>query len=336
MVYTEKMRPRIAEDRKLESNLDQTFCKIISYKEGRRVLFDSRNQERMEDPEFDGWRTTGQFLLDGHSCEILSIKGGNCHLHDCLNYIENDDLLIGIAQLPVTAANLEEQSERMYRAVIEITGSRYLYRVWNYIPRINEEEPGMIENYKLFCCGRAKALAKFYRDGNSMHFPAASATGCEGSHLTVVFLAGLLKPAHWENPEQLPAYEYPKKYGPRSPSFARASRFTDAEGGEWISVAGTAAIKGSETLFPGDFGRQLPIALENIDLVLRQVGMDLSAKKSRRRHFKFFLRNSKNLSALQSVLRDTLGPVDTYAIVKSDICRADLEVEIELTIYPDG
>ena len=328
------MRAKIAEISKSAPKISQTFWRIFSGAEGSCIRFKTCNEGPIKVSAFDAWQSTGQPLLAGQSWDMLSITGAKCQRYDCLQCIDNGDFLIGIAQLPVTAANLEEQSRRIYRAIFKTTSSRFLYRIWNFVPRINREEQGMIENYKLFCSGRAQAFSDYYDHAESSHFPSASATGCDSDDLTVVFLAGAVGATHWENPEQIPAYKYPEKYGPRSPAFARGSRFIDTKGGEWILVAGTAAIKGSETLYPGDFSRQLPVVIENMEIVLKQVGVNLAAEKNRRSHFKFFLRHAKNLNALQTVIRGILGPMDTYSIVRADICRADLEVEVELTIYP--
>jgi enamine deaminase RidA (YjgF/YER057c/UK114 family) len=279
---------------------------------------------------------TGQPLLDGNAEDILSIRGANIQQNGCLKYFENGNFLIGMAQLPADPASLESQSHRIYRALLATTGSWYLYRIWNFVPSINHEQPRILENYKLFCCGRSRAFSEAFGDGDTTHFPSASATGCQGGQLTVVFLAGEAPATHWENPEQVPAYEYPQQYGPRSPAFSRASRFTDTEGGEWILVAGTASIKGSETIHPGDFGRQLPVVFNNLDLVLRGAGMQLEGHSRRRRHFKVFLRHADKLPLLQRSMREVMGPADTCAVVEADICRADLEVEIELTVYPES
>jgi enamine deaminase RidA (YjgF/YER057c/UK114 family) len=280
---------------------------------------------------------TGQPLLDGHKEDALSLHQASYHQLDCLEYLENEAFMIGMAQLPADPTNLGEQSHRIYRSIIETTGTRSLYRIWNFVPGINHETPGLLENYKLFCRGRAQAFAERFGDKDTTHFPSASATGCVNGRLTVIFLAGTAPATHWENPDQVPAYKYPQKYGPRSPAFARASRFTDLEGGEWILVAGTAAIKGSETLYPGDFERQLPVTLDNLDIVLRGAGIQLNGQSgARRRHLKVFLRHRSNLPLLKAAMKDILGPADTCSVVEAGICRADLEVEIEMTVHPAG
>jgi hypothetical protein len=70
-------------------------------------------------------------------------------------------------------------------------------------------------------------------------------------------------------------------------------------------------------------------------MVLGQIGMRLDGRGSkRRRHFKVFLRHRENLGFLMSAMQDILGPTDTWSAVEADICRANLEVEIELSVFP--
>ncbi len=96
-----------------------------------------------------------------------------------------------------------------------------------------------------------------------------------------------------------------------------------------------AAIKGSETQHPGEFEKQLEVTFENIGIMLSQVGMDLHVPQpDRRRHFKVFLRHPEYLDRMNRELETYLQGRDTFSIVEADICRADLEVEIELIIFP--
>jgi enamine deaminase RidA (YjgF/YER057c/UK114 family) len=151
----------------------------------------------------------------------------------------------------------------------------------------------------------------------------------------VIFLATRFAVENWENPEQTPAYCYPAQYGPRAPAFARASRFTDNNGVEWIFISGTAAIKGHETLHCGNFGGQLQVTLENVDIVLKKCGMRLEdCVSGRRRHFKAFLRHRSDLPELLNRMKTVMTPRDSLTVVEGDICREDLVVEIELTVFP--
>lgn len=328
------MKPEGSESSSTLLEASQSFWGILGACEGALFTFHSADEWQVAGSCFDVRQSVGQPLLAGNSCDMLLITRADFRRHECLECIENSDYIIGMARLAVTSANLEAESLRAYRAIIEATGTRHLYRIWNFVPKINHNAPGAMEHYKLFCSGRARAFGAYCGKAEQAHFPSASATGCRGDYLTIVFLAGVNTTKHWENPEQVPAYQYPEQYGPNSPSFARGSRFIDAKNGEWIFIAGTAAIKGSESLHPGDFNRQLAITFDNLDLVLGQVGLSLATKENRRRHFKVFLRNRKNLLSLHAELNSVLGPADSFSIVEADICRAELEVEIELTVFP--
>ena len=65
-----------------------------------------------------------------------------------------------------------------------------------------------------------------------------------GSTASVVFAATEATPRHFENPLQVPAYEYPGEYGPRSPSFARAT--VVAQPGPCLFVSGTRDACGTQ------------------------------------------------------------------------------------------
>src|SRR5215207_7623292 len=108
--------------------------------------------------------------------------------------------------------------------------------------------------------------------------PAASAVGCSGTRLEVIFVAGETAPTHFENPEQIPAYHYPVEHGPRAPSFARATVVRNGPR-TWTFISGTSAIKGHETIAPGALERQLECTLDNLRLIATQCGLgdDLAA-----------------------------------------------------------
>ena len=331
--HKDQMRPEISE-RKPAGGPKREGRWIIATTPDSGCLrfFTGREPASARDPVFID---TGQPLLDGLAREGFVLGDTVCWRNGPVEWIENQLFILGRAQVPVTPATMEEESYRLYRQILEVVGQRSLYRIWNYVPNINHEEPGLLENYKLFCVGRSRAFAENYGATDTSHFPSASATGCSSDNLTVVFLAGFAEATHWENPEQVPAYKYPQQYGPRSPAFARASRFTGRDGNEWVFIAGTAAIKGSETQSPGQFEEQLEVTFENIGIMLSQAGMDLqNPQPDRRRHFKVFLRHPQNLDRMRRELQRHLQGRDSYSIVEADICRADLEVEIELIIFP--
>lgn len=281
---------------------------------------------------------SGQKLLHGAGYEFI-VPGGRGAFRQSgeLSVWESADLVTGFVRTPVASNHLEEAAHRLYREILSLAERYQFCRFWNYVPDINHVAEGRIENYKLFCSGRAGAFAEVLGADSAPHFPSASATGSGDGHLTVIFLGSRNPVRNWENPEQTPAYRYPKAYGPRPPSFARASQFEDHDGREWVFISGTAAIKGHETQCVGDFEGQLAVTLDNLDLTLRQAGLRLDPlSPERSRCFKVFLRDAGHLEGLLARMSPILGKSDTLTVVEADICRRQLEVEIEMAVVPEN
>src|SRR5204862_4731485 len=117
------------------------------------------------------------------------------------------------------------------------------------------------EHYKRFSTGRHDALiaAGFAKSD----FPAACAVGMRGGNLAIHFLASRERGRNVENPRQVSAYDYPRQYGVRSPSFARATVAADGS----VFISGTASVVGHETLRIGDVGAQCEETIANLSRV---------------------------------------------------------------------
>lgn len=241
--------------------------------------------------------------------------------------------LLGHAQETFVAPELAARTESLYRRVLAASRGKSLYRVWNYVPEINAETSGL-EHYRAFCQGRSLAFEGTLGRDFSSSLPAASAVGCPGNTIELVFAAGDAAPSHFENPEQVPAYQYPLEHGPRSPSFARATVVRDGAR-TWTFISGTSAIKGHETIAPGVLDAQLDCTLDNLRLIAKKSGLgeDLGATRAAQRHFKVYLRHSAAFATARAQLeRSLLRPKDVVTYLQADICRAALQVEIEATI----
>jgi enamine deaminase RidA (YjgF/YER057c/UK114 family) len=278
-----------------------------------------------------------QTWLHGVRAEQFSIGGARPGRHGLVHFLAAPGVLAGYGRVPACPATLEQQSFALYNDIFAAVGPHALYRVWNFVPGINQVAPPLLENYRLFCSGRARAFAARPTAAGPARLPAASATGSRDGFLTVLFLAGAGMVEDWENPEQVPAYQYPPEHGPRAPSFSRATRARTGAG-DWVFVSGTAAIKGSKTQHPDDFPAQLAVTLDNLDLVLRHAGQSLARPAAgHRRHFRIYLRDRANLPALLARLQaGVLAPDDTWLVVEADICRKALQVEMEVMLYPRG
>ncbi len=179
------------------------------------------------------------------------------------------DLLVGV-RVERVAGNIGARTEAIYREMLALAGGhgREIARIWNYVPEINAEAEEGLETYRVFCRGRAPG---FERAGWSGPMPSASAVGGASGVLAVMFAAARAELIARENPEQVPAYEYPADYGPKSPSFSCAMQVT-ADGRRWTFVSGTAAIKGHEKQAAGDLAGQIACTVDNLRLVSRECG----------------------------------------------------------------
>lgn len=199
-------------------------------------------------------------------------------------------------------------------------GFSEILRVWNYIPNINQFTGG-IENYQHFCAGRKNAYSILKL--KSACFPAASAVGSRNSDIQFQFLFGKTKPIPITNRLQIEAYDYPSKYGPTPPSFARAAVADSA-----FFLSGTASIRGHQTMYCGDVTAQLSCTLENIEEVLNETQKKIKKTISKKQmSWRVYLRDPAIKAQIETKLEEKLGP--SIEFVSADICRADLLLEIE-------
>ncbi len=250
-----------------------------------------------------------------------------------------DDLLFGVvseeewASAPDSAAPLHQAADRGYRRIfglMDALGYSHLARAWNYFADINREDQGL-ERYRQFNAGRQDA---FLAAGRSLSadVPAACALGVGGQPLTIAFLAARGAVVSIENPRQVSAYCYPPEYGPRSPTFARAS-LARVGGQPVLFVSGTASIVGHETTHPGDPVAQTGESLANLQAVLDAANRVLGgpAFTLTQTCLKVYLRHPAHLGAVRRVLVQALGEPLSAVFLQAEICRADLLVEIETT-----
>jgi len=237
----------------------------------------------------------------------------------------SDDYLFIAVDLDCTVNDdLEAVSEQAYKKLLSIiVDSNYknLIRFWNIIPRINAGI-GDGENYKRFCNGRLNAFNEF--SINSAQFPAASAVGHHDDGITVYAIAGKIKPSHIGNPRQIEAFNYPRQYGPTSPSFARATNLELTNENRLFFISGTASILGHDSVHVGDLIGQLHTTNDNILYLLKEVGL----KRNNIQSLRVYLRHLEHYQETMNTLKNWC-PHAQIIITHADICRSDLLVEIE-------
>jgi len=281
----------------------------------------------------DGAFALSMAVLGGVAEETLFCGAKPVGRREGFQLFEQEDFLIGAVIEPVEP-DLAGQTRRLYARLLAAAQGRHLVRIWNYVPKINAHSADGMENYRLFCAGRSLAFEETLGEACEHHMPAASAVGGPDDKLAVIFAATTRPPRHIENPEQVPAYEYPAEHGPRSPSFSRATRVEGAER-PWIFISGTAAIKGHATIAPDDLAAQIDCTLDNLRLISRacDLGEQLGAGGGWGRHFKVYLRHAADYEAASAALSGKLFfPGDRVTWLRSDICRAALMIEIEATL----
>jgi len=240
---------------------------------------------------------------------------------------------VGRATVPVKDG-VEPATRRLYEMLFSAAAGLNLCRVWHYVPQINQPGEGGLENYRAFCHGRSLAFETEYGAGFKRRLPSASAVGTEDEQLTIVFAACAAEPRHFENPRQVPAYDYPKKHGPRPPSFSRATIVPDGTQAD-VFISGTAAIEGHETMAPGDTAGQIVRTVHNLGAISQACGLnsDLGVTRGGERHFKIYIRNKMDFAAVKQALEHTfLTAADKVSYLRADICRAELNLEIEATV----
>lgn len=239
----------------------------------------------------------------------------------------NGVVLFGTAS--ARGADTEEMTERLYLEIQRASrtaGYPHLLRVWNYIGGINEPERGL-ERYRRFCVGRHAALTRL---GYARElFPAASAVGMRGAGVVVHFLASRAPGVQVENPRQVAAYDYPVEYGPRSPSFSRAT-VAQWEGETLILLAGTSSVVGHETRHAGSVEAQLDETLRNVEEIAATAAARVgrSATLDDMAVVKTYLRSPSDYELVRSRLSARL-PRARHLVLEADICRRELLIEIE-------
>jgi chorismate lyase / 3-hydroxybenzoate synthase len=273
-------------------------------------------------------------VLAGQGIEELFSGAARAGRSGPVALFERDGWRIGVVSSPCESG-LEEATRRIYDAALQAARGWNLARIWNYVPSINDLGPGGLENYMTFCRARSLAFEQAFGAGFKGLLPSASAVGTPSGVLTVVFAASAERPIHFENPLQVPAYEYPCEYGPRAPSFARGT-VVPGRGGAAAFISGTAAIRGHATVAPDSTPDQLEYSIENLSGISAACGLGpwLDEDGRSARHFKVYLRNPDDLPQVSAVLRKRLDSRrDSVSYLQADLCRSALKVEIEASLF---
>lgn len=278
--------------------------------------------------------------------EIFTAKNVRYSAYDNVEIAKSDDMTmirIVVAEDHNTgAASLYNAGHTAYTQLFAIIAKRELgtiARIWNYVPKILEDaDPGIAqqdrERYRQFNAGRRDAWEKFgpkQKDG-SMHLPAATGIGSHNGPLILECLVTTNPVVYIENPRQIPAYNYPPKYGTRPPVFARGSLVT-SPGQVELYISGTASIVGSETKHKGNVVAQVKETFKNISTLIGEENMETYKKTGFELHdiagLRVYIKDRKDYLTIRAEVEKIIGADVDVVYVNDDICRPDLLLEIE-------
>ncbi|MGI9326420.1 MAG: hypothetical protein ACR2PZ_14455 [Pseudomonadales bacterium] len=227
-------------------------------------------------------------------------------------------------EVPDAVHSMRTSTEAAYRELLAlINGSDYpqLLRFWNYIPEINQGS-GDAEVYRQFCWGRAEAL-----EVEDRALPAATGIGSADGVLRISALtaSAAVTVRHLENPRQLSAYRYPRQYGPRSPSFARATEVS-LNDMAILLLSGTSSIVHHQTRHPHNLCAQTAETRRNI---AELVATAAHADRLKPKHMRYYLRKPEELCSAQNAYQSAFPDYPSASFVQGDICRVELMMEID-------
>jgi len=249
-----------------------------------------------------------------------------------VNYKHSDTFIFGNLLLDESAyQNLAIAIKSAYQRIhdaLESTGFPSLLRMWNIFPDINIKDQ-KLERYRSFCIGRHQALSSWHFLEEQL--PAASAIGSRDGKLLIYFLAARQSGIQIENPRQISAFHYPTHYGPKSPSFSRATLKNWGKN-QHLYISGTASIVGHETRHASDYAAQLEETLTNINTIIDQANnmyalpcVDFSELDA----IRVYIRDPQHADHILDTLQTRSKNKCKIQALQGDICRSDLLLEIE-------
>jgi chorismate lyase/3-hydroxybenzoate synthase len=255
------------------------------------------------------------------------------HQAEGIHCAMNDEVLFGALQVEeIPGTLLDTVTYTAYQRLLvqaRILGYPHLLRVWNYFPHINRESEGL-ERYQRFCAGRHQALVEGLSDFPRT-LPAGTAVGTMSGPLKIHFLSARQPGTHVENPRQVRAYEYPRVYGPRSPSFARATLRLSISGSHLL-IAGTASVVGHVSEHIGEPHKQTLEIIHNLNALITQTEQLHGITRGQwygEALFKIYIRYPEHFATIRDILKEQLPSHTQILYLQGEMCRSELLLEVE-------
>lgn len=252
------------------------------------------------------------------------------HISDRSGWSTDGDNLFAAYLIP-DEPELALSSQHAYDFLINLSqklGYTNIYRIWNYIGYINAPNTHGLERYRDFCIGRANAFEDLNYAPSAL--PAATGIGFQDGGVCIFLIARKTPHAvNIENSLQVPAYQYPQIYGPKSPSFARAT-VLDTQAGKYLYISGTASIRQHSSL-TDNLDQQIAITIENIMNLIKSAQIKFNfAHKYLCDSLKIYVRSEQDAPFIASAFQAAFNiKAESAPVLISDICRSELSLEVE-------
>jgi enamine deaminase RidA (YjgF/YER057c/UK114 family) len=213
-------------------------------------------------------------------------------------------------------------------------GAVHAVRFWAFVPEIHARLEPDLDRYMVFNAARFAAYSAWY--GGREAFPStlatASAVGTSGADLVLHCLASDTPGQPVENPRQVPAYRYSRRFGPLPPCFARATVVRPRGSAPLLMVGGTASIRGEETMHVGDLAAQIDETLANLASVVSAATGGRSegrAALAHYRHLRVYHPRDPHRREVEARLKSAFPDLGRLEVLSAELCRAELLVEVE-------
>jgi enamine deaminase RidA (YjgF/YER057c/UK114 family) len=235
------------------------------------------------------------------------------------------------------AASLEPDAfERATREAYNVIATRlrdcparHPVRFWNYLPDIHRPCGDNMDRYMCFNAGRFAACSDWLGgpDAFDRLLATGSGVGHDGSDLVIHALAASVPGTAVENPRQIPAYRYSRRFGPRPPCFARATIVREPSRTPLLLVGGTASIRGEESIHVGDLSGQTRETFENLASLVQSAGSD--AGLAAFHDLRVYHSGESERDTIARIIENAFPSLNHLEYIRADLCRPELAVEIE-------
>ncbi|HEX8523794.1 MAG TPA: hypothetical protein VF669_16175 [Tepidisphaeraceae bacterium] len=252
--------------------------------------------------------------------------------------------------------SFERATSEAYAKVWESVRGMHPVRFWNHIPAIHAVMDAERDRYMVFNAGRFHAFENWYgsADAFSRYVATASGVGHSGSDLVIHCLATREPGVAVENPRQIAAYKYSRRYGPLPPCFARATKVKHAEE-ELLLVGGTASICGEDSVHVESVSLQLDETFENLATLVdasrpsplpfpsrsagtpygrgenapptSQAGLEVAL--SHYRYLRVYYRHNRDVRQITDAVTNAMPRLLSVEYIQAELCRQELLAEIE-------